>query len=1140
MPKSLSRKNNSYLCALFKTEMPSSSILQLYTQTPQVKLIRDGLASTASSRFHLKGLAGSAASVLGAVMFDSTPFSHVFILPDHTAAAYFFNDLQHFFNESELPSENRNVFFFPHSYKQAYAFETSLNANILMRSEVLNRMSSGKHHVVLVTYPDALSEKVVNKKTLHNNLLRLAKGEKVSLDFIMDMLIEFEFDRTEFVYEPGQFSIRGGIIDIFSYSNEFPYRIEFIGDSVASLRTFDPSTQLSKEIVERIEIFPDMQKIQIVEQRESLLTFMEGYSVIWAEDLLYVSEKLGMAYHKAEDAYAQLTKVVRQIPPHDLYVSDAEFMKEITSFPLIEIGAKSYFKNATKLVFKFSPQPVFNKNFELLFDELSRNSDLGYRNLILTDTAKQSERIRSILEEAKANRKTKEILQWEVLAVSIHEGFVDKENRIACYTDHQIFERYHRFNIRDGHHSKEALTLKEIYNLTPGDYVTHIDHGIGKYDGLETIDLNGKKQEALRIIYKESDLLYVSIHSLHRISKYIGKEGTAPTLNRLGTNAWNKLKEKTKSRVKDIAKELIKLYAERRLCKGFAYSPDTYMQNEFEASFMYEDTPDQLKSTSDLKKDMEAEFPMDRLICGDVGFGKTEIAVRAAFKAVADSKQVAVLVPTTILALQHFNTFTDRLHNFPCKVEYISRFKTSAEQKEILKDTESGKVDILIGTHRLISNDIRFKDLGLLIIDEEQKFGVGAKEKLKQLKLNVDTLTLTATPIPRTLQFSLMGARDMSIITTPPPNRYPVQTEIQPFGEEIIRDAIQFELSRGGQVFFVNNRVQNITEVAGFIKRLLPDAKITIGHGQMEGPQLEKVMFDFINGHFDILIATTIIESGLDLPNVNTIIINDAHTFGLSDLHQLRGRVGRSNRKAFCYLLCPPMSVLSDEARKRMKAIEEFSEIGSGFNIAMRDLDIRGAGNLLGGEQSGFIADIGFEMYHKILDEAIQELKENELKDLYPLDPEDVKVKECQIETDLEILIPSSYITNITERLRLYKELDSFETEKEIGNFINQLTDRFGPVPNQVLELMQTLRLRWMAKSVGFEKLVLRQSRLICHFISNPESGYYQSEQFTKVLEFIRTKPEGCQMKESGTKLTLTFEKVNSVKTAIERISPMV
>ncbi len=1119
--------------------MNNSRIFQLYSKNPQLENLRKLLSEDKNIRVHLKGLNGSSSSLIGGVLFDATPESHLFILPDHTTAAYFYNDLQHVFQENELPSNQRNIFFFPNSYKQAYQFEAGLNANILMRSELLNQISSGKQHVAIVTYPEALSEKVVNKKTLHSHLLRLSKGEKVSLDFIMDMLIEFEFERSEFVYEPGQFSIRGGIIDIFSYSNEFPFRIEFVGDSVSSLRSFDPVNQLSKEVMSQIEIFPDMQKIEFSETRESLLTFMQGFSVIWAYDLLFVSERLDMAFEKAKEAYHSLTKVVKQVPPEDIYTQGTEFLKEITAFPVLEFGPTSFFKKGSAFTFQFSPQTVFNKNFDLLFEELRKNCEAGYLNFILTDTVKQSERIKTILEEALNNSKNTDYIHWEVLPISIHEGFIDRENKIAFYTDHQIFERYHRFQLRDGLASKEILTLKEIYNLTPGDFITHIDHGVGRYDGLETIEKNGNKQEALRIIYKEQDILYVSIHSLHRISKYIGKEGTAPSLNRLGTNAWNKLKEKTKSRVKDIAKDLIKLYAERKLCKGFSFSADTYLQNEFEASFMYEDTPDQLKSTADFKKDMEAEFPMDRLICGDVGFGKTEIAMRAAFKAVADSKQVAILVPTTILALQHYNTFKERMANFPCKVNYISRFKSAGEQKIVLQEAANGKIDVLIGTHRLISNDVKFKNLGLLVIDEEQKFGVAAKEKLKQLKLNVDTLTLTATPIPRTLQFSLMGARDMSIITTPPPNRYPVQTEIQPFGEIVIRDAIQYELSRGGQVFFVNNRVQNIMEVAGFLRRILPDIKIGIGHGQMEGPQLEKVMFDFINGHYDVLLATTIIESGLDIPNVNTIIINDAHTFGLSDLHQLRGRVGRSSRKAFCYLLSPPLSVLSDDARKRMKAIEEFSEIGSGFNIAMRDLDIRGAGNLLGGEQSGFIADIGFEMYHKILNEAIQELKQNELKDLYPDEKEDVSVKECQIETDLEVLIPADYISNITERLRLYKELDGFETEKEIEDFVSQLSDRFGPIPNQVIELLQTLRLRWMAKKIGFEKLVLRQNRLVCHFIGNPESAYYQSELFTQVLDFIRSKPLGCQMKENGTKLTLTFERVDSIGKAIEKLVPM-
>ncbi len=762
--------------------------------------------------------------------------------------------------------------------------------------------------------------------------------------------------------------------------------------------------------------------------------------------------------------------------------------------------------------------------------DLTLNTKEGFRNFILSDNTSQLKRLIAIFDDIHATKGISRQFDFETINLALHEGFLDEDKKIACYTDHQIFERYQKFHLKEKFTGKQAITLKEINNLQPGDFVTHIDHGIGKFGGLEKININEKQQEAIRLIYKDGDLLYVSIHSLHRISKFVGKDGTAPSMNRLGSNNWNKLKERTKKKVKDIAKELIKLYAERKAAKGHQFPPDSYLQHELEASFIYEDTPDQLKATIDFKKDMEADYPMDRLVCGDVGFGKTEVAIRAAFKTVADSKQAAVLVPTTILALQHYKTFSDRLKEFPCRIEYISRFKTQKEQTKIKKELKEGKIDILIGTHRLISKDIEFKDLGLFIIDEEQKFGVGAKEKLKKIKVDVDTLTLTSTPIPRTLQFSLMGARDLSIINTPPANRYPVQTELQPFGEELIRDAINYEIDRGGQVFFVHNRVQNITEVADMIQRFCPDVSVGIGHGQMEGHKLEKVMLDFIDGKYDVLLATTIIESGLDIPNVNTIIINQAQNYGLSDLHQLRGRVGRSNKKAFCYLLTPPLSTLTSEASKRLKAIEEFSELGSGFNIAMRDLDIRGAGNILGGEQSGFISDIGFEMYHKILDEAVHELKETEFKELYKEEIEKEYVRDCQIETDMAILITDDYITNITERLSLYKELDNIQEEVELQRFRLRLIDRFGPVPPQTEELINTIRLRWIARELGFEKIIMKTEKLTGYFITNQESAFYQSERFTKILRFVQQNPNLCRMKEAKDKLSMTFLNIKSVE----------
>lgn len=882
-----------------------------------------------------------------------------------------------------------------------------------------------------------------------------------------------------------------------------------------------------------------MQDRTLHEKRQSFLQFIDPHTVVWLKDFAFAIDKIDKEFEKAKKAFNELSSELKHVAPDELFTTPEDFRKDILDHSIIEFGTRSLLKDSRELNFHIQPQPSFNKNFDLVLQNLDDNSKAGIKNVILSDNPKQTERIQTIIKDLKGNRGIKAELDYELINLSLHEGFIDKETKLACYTDHQIFERYHKFHIRDGFAGKEAITLKEIYDLQPGDYVTHIDHGIGRFDGLEKIDNNGKQQEAIRLIYQNNDILYISIHSLHRISKYVGKEGTIPSMNRLGSNTWNKLKTKTKQRVKDIAKDLIKLYAERKAADGFAYAPDSYMQHELEASFIYEDTPDQVKATADVKRDLEKTYPMDRLVCGDVGFGKTEIAIRAAFKAVADSKQVAILVPTTILAVQHYNTFKDRLKEFPCRVDYINRFKSAKEQKQTLKLVEEGKIDILIGTHRLVSKDVKFRDLGLMVVDEEQKFGVATKEKLKQMKVNVDTLTLTATPIPRTLQFSLMGARDLSILNTPPANRYPVQTELHPFNEEIIRDAVHYEMSRGGQVFVVHNKIKNIQEVAGMIQRLVPDAKIAISHGQMDGHKLEKVMLDFVEGNFDVLVATTIIESGLDIPNVNTIIINEAQNYGLSDLHQLRGRVGRTNKKAFCYLLAPPASVLTDEARKRLKAIEEFSELGSGFNIAMRDLDIRGAGNILGAEQSGFISEIGFEMYQKILDEAIMELKETEFSGLYDEPVAKDYVKECLIETDLEIMLPDRYVSNITERLSLYKELDGMEAEEDLLKYQEKLIDRFGPVPQQTQELINTIRLRRSARKLGFEKITLKNNLMTATFITNKESPFYQSPIFAIVLQFIQVYQKSVRMKEVNDKLSLTFREVDTVSKAIEALVPL-
>jgi transcription-repair coupling factor (superfamily II helicase) len=1117
-----------------------AAVIDYYRDKQFIADIVASLNSDENSRLHLKGLAGSSVALVAASVFVKNDPLFLVILSDKEEAAYFFNDMENLLLEEDIPFHKKKVLFFPTTYRRPYEPEKTDNTNILSRTEVMKRLGTREGGTIVVTYPEALAEKVVSRSYLKKNTLRLSVKDSLSIDFVIDLLMEYNFERVDFVIEPGQFSLRGGIIDVFSFTNDHPYRIQFFGDDVESIRTFDTANQLSIDKLTHITITPNVQDRTLLEKRQSFLDYIDRNTVIWIRDFSFAVDKIEKEFEKAEKAFAELKTEIKHLEPEELFTNEKDFQRNIFEHKIIEFGTHKLIKESTEFKFSMQPQPSFNKNFDLLLKNLDDNTKSGITNLILSDNPKQTERISTILSDLKANRgMSPEALKYEIINLSLHEGFIDKQIGLACYTDHQIFERYHKFHIKDGFAGKEAITLKEIYDLQPGDYVTHIDHGIGRFDGLEKIENNGKQQEAIRLIYQNNDILYISIHSLHRISKYVGKEGTVPSLNKLGSNAWNKLKSKTKQRVKDIAKDLIKLYAERKAADGHAFTPDSYMQHELEASFIYEDTPDQVKATADVKRDLEKSYPMDRLVCGDVGFGKTEIAVRAAFKAVADSKQVAVLVPTTILALQHFHTFSDRLKEFPCRVDYINRFKSPKEQKKTLELLEQGKIDVLIGTHRIVSKDVKFRDLGLMIVDEEQKFGVATKEKLKQMKVNVDTLTLTATPIPRTLQFSLMGARDLSILNTPPANRYPVQTELHPFDEEIIRDAIYYELSRGGQVFVVHNRIKNILEVAGMIQRLVPDARVAIGHGQMEGHKLEKVMVDFVEGTFDVLVATTIIESGLDISNVNTIIINEAQNYGLSDLHQLRGRVGRSNKKAFCYLLAPPVSVLTDEARKRLKAIEEFSELGSGFNIAMRDLDIRGAGNILGAEQSGFISEIGFEMYQKILDEAIMELKENEFSGLYEEPVQKDYVKECLIETDLEIMLPDRYITNITERLSLYKELDSLESEDELLKFQDKLIDRFGPVPQQTQELINTIRLRRSARKLGFEKITLKNNLMTATFITNKESPFYESTIFNKVLQFIQVYQQTVRMKEVNEKLSLTFKNIDSVSKAIEAIVPL-
>lgn len=1111
-------------------------ILTRYQESANNRFLAKAIVDSSTSRIHLQGLVGSADAMVACALYQTQPHPALFILGDREEAAYFQNNIENILGEHK-------VLFFPSSYKKSFQLETTDSNLVLERAEVLTRISKSQDHFMVVTYPDAIHEKVVTKHTLERNTMEARVGEKISVDFIMEFLHENHFERSDFVYDPGQYAVRGGIVDVYSFAHEMPYRIEFNNDVIESIRAFDPSSQLSEKDMQFVTIIPNVQTGMMKEEHESFFDFIPKNTVIWAKDLAYTFDFIRLSLQKVEEKYGnEIINETDNSVQHvsDLFDSVETLISKLEEHIIIEFGNKTYFDTKEKMEYHMQPPPHFNKNFNLLLEHLYKNQKSNYTNFIFSDSAKQVERIYSIFEDiAKPEEHAGVELKFNPLFISIHEGFIDNDLRFACYTDHQIFDRYHRFRLRKNYSRSEAITLKDLYSLKPGDFITHIDHGIGRFAGLETIDANGTIQEAIRLVYKDNDILYISIHSLHRIARYTGKEGTAPSLNKLGSATWATLKQKTKKRVKDIAKDLIQLYAKRRVQKGFAFTKDTYLQTELEASFIYEDTPDQIKSTRDVKRDMEKDYPMDRLVCGDVGFGKTEIAIRAAFKAVTDGKQVAILVPTTILALQHYRTFKDRLKDFPCTVDYINRFKSSAQQSETLRKLADGKIDILIGTHRLISKDVKFKDLGLMIIDEEQKFGVASKEKLKAMRINVDSLTLTATPIPRTLQFSLMGARDLSIINTPPPNRYPVTTEVHVFNDKLIKEAIEYEVSRGGQVFFVHNRVQDIHDIATMIKKLCPNVKITVGHGQMDGDKLEEVLMSFIEGDTDVLLATTIIESGLDISNANTMIINNAHHFGLSDLHQMRGRVGRSNKKAFCYLLAPPLTVLTPEARQRLKAIEEHAELGSGFNVAMRDLDIRGAGNLLGGEQSGFISEIGYEMYQKILDEAMQELRESDFKDLFPEEENPKYVNDSQIDTDLEMRIPDDYVSNITERLNLYKDLDEIETEEKLKEYEQNLRDRFGPLPKQVFELMNTIRLRWKAKQIGFEKIVLKNKVLKGYFVSNPNSDYFKSAQFNTVLQYVQSNPRLCKMKEDKNKLSLTFNNVANVEEAnrlLERV----
>ena len=1102
--------------------------LNIYRADGFIKTVAAGIKTSGNQNIQLKGLSGSLDALIVASIFKIHPQDFLVVLHDKEEAAYFQNDLQNLLSQE--------VLLFPMSYKRPYEYDEIENANVLMRTEVLNLLSNKKSAEIIVTYPEALAEKVINKRSLAQNTFSVKLKEKLDIQFLEEFLHTYDFEKTDFVYEAGQFAIRGGIIDIFSFAYEYPYRIELFGDEVDSIRTFDPGSQLSVETLDNINIIPNIQSKLTHDERQSFFEFIPPDTKVWFKDYQLTHDIVQKTFEKAEESFTKIlrssaTQIISS--PEKLFDDGASFTKLSKAFTLIEFGIRFILPESKVFNFNSAPQPSFNKNFELLAQDLFEHQLKGFQNFITADVPKQTERLKGIFDEI--NNK----VIFQPLDFSLRQGFVDSNLQVVCYTDHQIFERFHRYRGKEKFSKSKAMTLRELQTLQPGDFVTHIDYGIAKFAGLEKKEVNGHEQEAIRLVYKDDDLLYVSIHLLHKISKYSGKDGATPAISKLGSQEWENKKAKAKKRVKDIAKELIELYAKRKSGSGFAFAPDSFLQAELESSFMYEDTPDQARATEDVKRDMEQPHPMDRLVCGDVGFGKTEVAIRAAFKAATEGKQVAVLVPTTILAMQHYRTFSERLSSFPIRVDYISRFKTDKEIKQILEEVKEGKINILIGTHRVVSKDVQFKSLGLLIIDEEQKFGVKVKDRLKELKVNVDVLTLTATPIPRTLHFSLMGARDLSIISTPPPNRQPVTTELHTFNEVIIRDAISYELRRGGQVFFVHNRVSDIESIANMIYKLVPDSRIGIAHGQMEGDKLEKVMVKFIDGEYDILVSTNIIESGLDIPNANTIMINHAHMFGMSDLHQMRGRVGRSNKKAFCYLLTPPTSLLTADSRKRLSALEEFSELGDGFKVAMRDLDIRGAGNLLGGEQSGFITDLGFDTYHKILDDAIQELKETDFKDIFSKELEEkakIIVQDCIIETDLEILIPDDYVNNISERLQLYSRLDNIKDEKELEAFITEIRDRFGLLPVSVKELINTVRLRWLGEMLGFEKLTLKNEALRAYFITNKEN-YFSSEVFGKILSYVQKHPRQFKMKDTAGKAMLVIQGIKTVDAAIELLN---
>lgn len=1117
--------------------MTIKELQQIYTKHPALPGLSSLLEDNEIKTIYLKGMNASCASFFASSFIENKPFTSVFLLNDSEEAGYFYHDIVQ-------ANGDKHVLFFPSSYRRAIKYGQKDAANEILRTEVLSKLEQNEP-VSIVTYPEALAEKVVSRQTLNQQTLTLATGKQYETEAITKKLTDYGFEHVDYVYEPGQFAMRGSILDVYSFASEYPYRIDFFGDEIDSIRTFEVETQLSKEKKNSVSIVPELG--QATENEISFLEFIPQDTLLWVKDLLWIKERIQAIHDESLSPQALAAYEGEQTERMNLerkLIDGGEFTVRALDFKRIDFGHKAVGTPQATLQFQTSIQPIFHKNFDLVASTLTDYLQRNYTIYICSDSVKQTDRLHDIFAERKDQ------ISFKAVDHTLHEGFIDHTLKMCLFTDHQIFDRFHKFNLRSdkARSGKVALSLKELNQFEPGDYVVHIDHGIGKFAGLVRIPNGNTTQEVIKLIYQNDDVVFVSIHSLHKISKYKGKEGEQPRISKLGTGAWEKMKDRTKAKIKDIARDLIKLYSQRKQEKGFQYSADSFLQHELEASFLYEDTPDQLKATQDVKADMESDRPMDRLVCGDVGFGKTEVAIRAAFKAVADNKQVAVLVPTTVLAYQHFQTFRKRLEGMPCKVDYLSRARTAKDTSRILKELADGQINILIGTHKIIGKSVKFKDLGLLIIDEEQKFGVSVKEKLRQIKVNIDTLTMTATPIPRTLQFSLMGARDLSVIQTPPPNRYPIQTEVHTFNEEIISEAINFEMSRNGQVFFVNNRIQNLMELKMMIQRNIPDCRVCIGHGQMQPEELEKIIFDFVNYDYDVLLATTIIESGIDIPNANTIIINQAQNFGLSDLHQMRGRVGRSNKKAFCYLLAPPLTSLTPEAKRRLQAIENFSDLGSGIHIAMQDLDIRGAGNMLGAEQSGFIADLGYETYQKILAEAVKELKNEEFADLYA---EEIKageekisgeefVDECTVESDLELLFPNEYIPSSSERMLLYRELDKLELDKEVEDFKARLIDRFGKIPPETEELTRIVPLRRLAKRMGIEKVILKADRMTLYFVSNLESPYYQSKAFGKVIEYMAKYPRNCNLREQNGKRSMVMKEIHDVASAVSVLQEMV